>query len=161
MFLDNGFRDPQLIDTVANSLDCLTDGAVLQFRQRLRLHRQGPGVLCSGRQLVLGQAVAHDRAQISAGFRRHTFDNDLVRIIYRVRLADLRVIDLAGAQVRLQSFDRVVRLHIHRIVHLHLKDQVGPAFEVQAQVNSFLQRSQQPLARKFFRDAEYPYQKHD
>ncbi len=44
--------------------------------------------------------------------------------------------DVLGLQIILQPLKRLVRGDVHRILHLHLKNQVGPTFQVQPQVNT-------------------------
>ncbi len=131
VLFDDGFAHTQLVNAVADGLNGLVHGAVLQVGQGLRLHGNGPGVVRARGQIVFGQTILHDGEQVGSGFRRHAFQHNLVGMIDWIGLGDLGVVDLVRAQIFLQSLDRVVGINIDRVVHLHLQNQVSAALEVE------------------------------
>ena len=80
VLLDDRLADAKLVNAVANGLDGLRHGTVLELGERLRLHGQRPGVLGAGGEVVLRQQVADDLAQVGGGLRRNTLDLDAVGI---------------------------------------------------------------------------------
>ena len=94
--------------------------------------------------------------KIRSRLRRHALEHDLVGMIHRVRLGDLGVIDLVSAQVFFQALQRAVGISVHRVVHLHLQNQVGAALQIEPQMDVVLQRRQQPLPEKSFGTPKMP-----
>jgi hypothetical protein len=78
-----------------------------------------------------------------------------------VRLGNLRVVDLADAHLLLEPLDGVVGVHIDSIVDLHLQNQVGPALEVEAEMDALLNGVEEALARPVTRHANDPKDKED
>ena len=117
--------------------------------------RQAPGV--EGEppfRRHLRQPFADDRSQIRARFSRNAFDDDLFRMIDRVRLDDVVIMDLAGLHVGLQPLNGVIGFYLNGVVHLHLQDQVGAAFQVQAEVNAVSDGVDKSLLGKALGNAE-------
>ena len=77
-------------------------------------------------------------------------------MVHRIGLGDLGVVDLLRAQIFLQARNRIVRVHVDGVIDLHLQDQVGAAFEVEAQVDAVPNRGQQARAGPVLRNAEDP-----
>ena len=57
-------------------------------------------------------------------------------MVHGIRLGDLDVVDLARAHVFFQARHRVIGIHIDRVVHLHLENEVCAALEVEPEVNA-------------------------
>jgi len=121
-----------------NRLDRQSHGPVLQFSQGLRLHGKGPGIVRARVEVILRQALAYCRTQIRSSLRRHAFQNDLVGPIDWIRLAEFGVIDLVGAQVFLQPLHGAVGISVHRVIDLHLENQVSATLEIETQMNMVL-----------------------
>ena len=151
VLFDDRFAHTQLVNAISDGLNRLGHGAIFEVGQGLRLHGNSPGVIRARGQLVLGKAILHDGEQVRPGFWRHAFQHNLVGIVGRIGFADLGVVDLASPQIGLQTFDRVVRIYIDGIIHLHLQDQVSAALQVESEVNAVLQCSEgsaRPIVRR-------------
>src|SRR5208337_4844507 len=138
----------QLVNPVADGLDGLRHRLVLEFGEGLRLHGKVPGISRSPIDAVLGQVVLHDAQQIGAGTGLHTFQNDVIRIVLRIRLSDIGVVDLVAAHLLLQNFDRVLRIHIDGVVHLNLENQVSAAAQIETEMNALTHGRKQSLGRE-------------
>ena len=138
VLLNDRLADSELINAVADCLNGLRHGAILQIGHVLRLHGENPGIFGARSQIVLRQAVIHNVAQVRTGFRGHPFQHNLIGIIRRIGLGNFVVIDLAGAQFFLQPIHGTIGVSVNGIVHLHLKDQVCAALQVKAQMNAIL-----------------------
>ena len=158
MFLDDRLRYSELVNAVANGLNRLGHSLVLERGQILRLHAQSPAIFGARVQVVLLKPIVHDGTQVGARLRRHSLNHNFVRIVRRIGLGDLGVVDLAGAKLLLHALNGVVGVYIHRVVHLHLQDEVSAALEVQSQVNTLLHGREQSLARPIARYAKDPEQ---
>ena len=105
-----------------------------------------------------GQAFLHDAAEVAPGLRRNALHNEMVGIILRVGLGNIGGIPLAVTKLLLQNFNRILRVDIHRIVDLHLQDQVRSALQVEPQVNVVGQSCEQRLPTETLRNSEDPEQ---
>ena len=65
-----------------------------------------------------------------------------------------REVNLAVAQLFFQNFDGVLRHDVHRIIDLHLQNQVRSAAQIKPEVNVIGQRGEQALAGKTLRNAK-------
>src|SRR6185437_9027847 len=154
MFLDHRLTNTQLVNAVADSLNGLLHRPVLELGQLGRLHSHSVGVLSAGIEVVLGQVGGNDIAQVGTVVRRNPFHHDVVGIICGVRLGNVSKGDVSAAQGSLQALDGLLGVYIDRIIHLHLQDEVGAAFEVQAQGNAVLESLSQALSGKAGGDTE-------
>ena len=154
MFLDDRLRYSELVNAVANGLNRLGHSLVLERGQILRLHAQSPAIFGARVQVVLLKPIVHDGTQVGTGLRRHSFNDNSVRIVGRVGLGDLGVVDLPRAQFLLEALNGVIRVDVHRVIDLHLQDQVSTALKVQSQVDPLLHGREQSLARPIARHAK-------
>src|ERR1039458_1418036 len=161
VLLNGGFAHAQRVDTIADSLDGLGYGLIFQFAEHLRLHRQSPGVVRSGREVVLREALVRDLQQIFARIRRNALQDDTIRIVYRIRLGNVREGNLFLVELLFEDFDRIVGIYVDGVIDLHLEDQVGSAAQVQPKVNAVGHGREQALSRKTLRNAEDPDQEDD
>ena len=127
----------------------------------MRLHREIPGVIRARRDFVLGQALVHDAHQIAARTGGHALDRDVVGIVVRIGLGDFRKGNFALVQLLFEDFDGVVGVDLHRIVDLHLQDQVRPAAQIEAEVDALGHGREQTLSRKALWNAENTVQEND
>ena len=130
MLLDDRLTHAKLVNTVADGVDGLSDRTILEVGHGLRLHAQSPRILSTGIERVLRQAITHDAAQVSIRFRRHSFDYDLIRIIGRVGLVYVCVVNFSAGEFVLEALHRAIGIAVDGVVHLYLQDQVSSAFEV-------------------------------
>ena len=159
MFLDGRLAHPKLVNAVADGFDGLSNRLVLHVRQILRLHGESPDVIGSRVQVVFREAFGNDIQQIFASVRRDTFDHNFVRTVLRVGLGDVCEGDFPLVELFFENFDSVVRVNVHRVVDLHLEDQVSSAPQIQAKVNAVGHGREQALAGKALRNSEDPEQK--
>src|SRR6185437_7901678 len=136
MFFDHRFAHAQLVNAVADGFDSLLHRPVLELGELRRLHGNSVGILGAGRQVVLRQIGVDDVAQVGTVIRRNSLDDNVVGIVGWVGLGDVGKSDVPGAQGGLEALNGLLGIHVHRIINLHLQDEVGAAFEVQAKVNA-------------------------
>ena len=86
--------------------------------------------------------------QVSARTGLHALQHDLVRIVLRVGLGNIGVVDLAGAQLLFQDFDGVLRDHVDRVIDLHLQNQVRSTLQIETEVDVIGQRRRAAPGRK-------------
>ncbi len=154
VLLNHRLAHAQLVNSVAYGLDRLRDRAVLQVGEVLRLHRNRPGIFRARTGVILRQPVGNKAFEIAGLIRRNPLHHDHFRMVYRIGLGDVGVIDLVRPQVFLEARNCVVGIDIDRVVDLHLKDQVRPAAQIEAQMNAVGNLRQHALARPGLRNTE-------
>ena len=125
--LDGRPDDAQRVNTVGDgfdglltawSLSVLKDCGFMEITQVL----SGPeAALYSGSR----SSTMERRSEVASG--RQALDHDPIRI-GRIGLADVGVVDLAGSQGLFQSLLGDVGVDVHRVIDLHLQNEVGTAF---------------------------------
>ncbi len=96
--------------------------------------------------------ILHDAQQVRAGIGLHTLQNDVIGIILLIGLSDVGVVDLPAAQLLLQHFHGVLRIHIDRVVDLHLQNEVSSAAQIKTEVDVIGHRREQALTGELVRN---------
>src|SRR5208283_1978596 len=159
VFLNRRLAHAQRINAVADGLNRLSYGLILQLGEHLRLHRENVCTLGSRTQVVLGQALRNDILQVGASTRWNALQHDLVGTVLRIGLGDIGKGNLALVELLFEDFDSVVGISVDRVIHLHLQDEVGSALQIESQVNALGHGIEQALAGNALRNTEYPEQK--
>jgi len=136
ILLDHGFADTQRVDAVANGLDGLLDGLLLQRRHDQRLHGEcETGVAASASYLVLVGILGLQQGTHVAGLLgRYAFHPDDLGLVRRIGLISLRKAEVGRLQFLLDAPHRVVGFGVDRFRHNHLQNQVSAAAQIQAKV---------------------------
>src|ERR1700674_696224 len=159
VLLNHRLAHTQLVNSIADGLYGLGDRAVLQIGQVLRLHRNRPGIFRAGAVVVVRQPVGKNALEVAGLLRRNAAYHDHFRVVYRIGLHDVGVINLARAHVLFKARNRVVGVDVDRVVDLHLQDEVRPPSKIKPQMNAISDRGQYSLARQVLRNPEDAEQK--
>src|SRR5581483_506511 len=139
VFFDQRLAHAQRINTLANSLNGLGDRLLSDFIGAGRLQAEHITVIGAGADVILllvGGGIQNIVAKAADGIGRDAFDYDLLGMAGRVGLIDVAIRNLVFAEQVFETLDGDIRIGVHRVVHLHLKDQVGAAFQVEAEMDA-------------------------
>jgi hypothetical protein len=142
VFLDRWFRDSQLIDTVADGFDRLRHRGLLHCRKLRRLHLNRPVAIRLRCSVVLRELVPENGAHVTRRVRGNSFEADHLGMILRVGYRNIRVLNVRRAQRILQPLDHLLRIRLHRIIDLHLQDEVSAASKVESKMDILLDARQ-------------------
>ncbi len=119
---------------MTDGLNRLLQRAVFQIGKHLRLHGQDPAILRAGGYVIFRQAITYNAAHRRGRIQRNALNDNFFRLV--IQLADIGIIDLGFLQLVFQQFSGVVRLCANSVIHHHLKNQVGSALQIQAQMDA-------------------------
>src|SRR5436305_379664 len=108
MFFNDRLAYAQLVNTIADRFDGLSDSAIFRVGQGGGLHGYGPGVVRAGNGFVFRQLRADEAPQIGDSFRWNALDENLFGMIRRVGFGDFGVVDFGRAHSSLQYLNGVV-----------------------------------------------------
>src|SRR5579859_226355 len=139
VFFNKRLSHTQGINALANGFDSLGDGLLFNFTHAGGLQAQHITVIGAGADVILllvGGGIQNIVAKVGDGIGRDAFDYDLLGMTGRVGLIDVAIRNLVFAEQVLEALDGDIGIGVHRVVHLHLKDQVGAAFQVEAEMDA-------------------------
>ena len=90
--------------------------------------------------------MVDDAHQVGSRGRRNALHHNVIGIIVRIRLGDIGKCNLALVQLFFENLDRVVGVDLHRVIDLHLQNQVSPAAQIKAQVDALRHRREQAVS---------------
>ncbi len=140
VFLNHRLGDAKLVDTVADGFDRLLDGARLERQQHVRLEGDGPGISGARDQVVFaetGPEMTERRSPAEPDI--NPAQGDALRIIAAgssLRMSPIG--DVLFLQRILEPLDGLIGFGVDGVVDLDLKDQVGPAAKVKAEMDVLL-----------------------
>src|ERR1700685_3665125 len=154
MLLNRRLAYAQRVNAVADGLNRLGHSLGLQVGQQGGLHGHAPRVAAAGSDVILRQVVLHDAQQIAARGRRNALQRQVIGIVLRIGLRNVGPVDLVAAQLLLEHINGILRVHVDRVVDLHLQDQMGSAAQIETQLDALGHGVKQALPGKAARDAE-------
>ena len=119
---------------------------VLRASQHGRLEADDPGIIGAGGQVVFAELVGDERAKIAGGADVDAAQGDALRSRSRIELEDVAEGDVLFLQRVLEPLDGLIGFGVDGVVDLNLKDQMGSAAQVKAEMDILLNAGDEAMA---------------